>query len=163
MECHDAPTAFIPKRSNLETGQVTSRSRTTIALQTEDSHLRCQIEAALAHRDITVQRLGTADEALHRANAAKADVLMIHFQRSDIGPNIACRLHDAAMNGLPTIVFCNSPDEARACMMWSTRIIDILPVQAIRDHRFPAVIDAALLRCACLAGYHGVNKQLSVA
>ncbi len=163
MECHDAPTVFKSKRSNRETGQTKPRSQTTIGVLTEDHHLFRQIQAALAQDDTTVLRMSMADSATHYTSMAKTDVLLIHLQRSDICSGISCRLVDAAAKARPTIVLCDSPEDARYVTRHATRTIQSLPIQVVRDERFPSVIEAALLRSARLAEDYGVGGRLWVA
>lgn len=163
MECHDAPTVFVSKRSNREIGQTRPGSKTTIGVLTEDDHLFHKIQASLAQGDITILRMSMADSARHYASMAKTDVLLIHLQRSDIFSSISCRLVDAAAKARPTIVLCNSPDDARYVTRHAPRTIQSLPIQVIRDERFPSVIEAALLRSASLAEDYGVGGRLWVA
>jgi hypothetical protein len=163
MDCYDASMAFDHKRSNSETGLVPHGAPSTVSVLTEDRHLLGQINEALSQSHVKVEPLDTIDGALDHVRNSEQTVTIVHLHRSDIWPGIAFHLFDGVAAGRPIIILCDSSEEARLYLKHSERVIDILPVQAVLDDRFPSIIDAATLRASSLAADHRFEEEPSAA
>lgn len=163
MECHDAATLFEPKRRSRASERAMPCSPREIGVLTRDRELLLAIKEALSEGHFNIEPLRTIDHALHRVRTRHSGVTILHLHRSDIWPGIAFRLFDGYTQGRPIIILCDSCDEARSYRKRAEGVVDVLPVQAVRDNRFPSVIDAVMLRAESLASDHFAEKPPSAA
>jgi DNA-binding NtrC family response regulator len=101
----------------------------------------------------------TIDEANGIANAGKSDITIVDLHGADAWPGHVFQLFDERAASNSVVILCSDANDANHYRERSRYAVDIFPDDAVDDHRFQCVIQAALLRAEAVSSdkrEHGI-------
>jgi len=127
-----------------------NRRSTDTALQitvlSNDRELMPRLERSLRTLRANFTCVETIDAANKIIESGQTDLTIVDVQGADVWPSLAFQLFEEWAASDIVVVLCSDADDARHHRERSLHTVDIFPNDAIDDHRFQCVIQAALLR-----------------
>lgn len=117
-----------------------------ITVLSDDQELMPRLERSLRALRADFTFVETIDEANELINSGQPDLTIVDIQGADGWPGLVFQLFDERAANDVVVVLCRDADDTRHHRKRALHAVDIFPSDAIDDHRFQCVIQAALLR-----------------
>lgn len=121
-----------------------------VTLLTNDQNLAPRLERSLGLLRADVMRVETVGRANKLINSGQSDITIVDVQGADGWPGAVFQHFDKRAAHDNIVILCRNPGDVRNYRERSLEAFDIFPIDAIDDHRFQCVIQAALLRAEAL-------------
>lgn len=126
--------------------QSSGNAKLRVTLLTDDQKLLPRLQCSLGRLQADITCIETVNQANKLINSGQSDITIVDVQGADRWPGAAFQLFDERAARDLVVILCRDNGDIRNYRERSLHAFDIFPIDAIDDHRFQCVIQAALLR-----------------
>ncbi len=126
--------------------QSSGNAKLRVTLLTDDQKLLPRLQRSLGRLQADITCIETVNQANKLINSGQSDITIVDVQGADRWPGAAFQLFDERAARDLVVILCRDNGDIRNYRERSLHAFDIFPIDAIDDHRFQCVIQAALLR-----------------
>lgn len=146
MDSDDAFVLSKLKKAPATIKRKSGNAKLRVTLLTNDQNLAPRLERSLGLLRADIMCVETVERANKLINSGQSDVTIVDVQGADGWPGVVFQSLDERAAHDNIVILCRNPGDVRHYRERSREAFDIFPINAIDDHRFQCVIQAALLR-----------------
>jgi len=139
-----------PKETPAAIKRSSGNAKLRVTLLTDDQKLASRLERSLSLLRVNIMCVETVDRTNELINSGQSDITIVDLQGTDRWPGGVFQLFDERASQDVIVILCRNIGDVRNYRERSLHAFDIFPTDAIDDHRFQSVIQAALLRAEVL-------------